>query len=213
MLLLHCSAHWEPWAHEHLRSRRTARWPCYCIAEHQIGPAGLTTRWICAEANPEQPPSPPKFNTMFPISILWAVVRSVQAHRVLQFTLWTPHKPASSCFHPFLVISSVLFPLPEGAHLFISPYSVTMGSQLTFKPSHLHPGALCQQTATGPISESQVTEACRGGLLVPLPIYLLSTHPTSCLQLPIFFPSASKTQQVMQLGLNEHSSSFILEFL
>lgn len=60
------------------------------------------------------------------------------------------------------------------------------------------------QTATGPVSETQVTETYRGGLLVPLPIDLLSTHPTTCLQLLIFFPSASKTQQVRQLGLNEH---------
>lgn len=142
MLLLHCSAQWEPWPHKHLLSRRTAKWPHYFIAERQIGPAGLTTRWICAVADPEQLPSPPKFNTMFPISVLWAVLRRVQAPQVLQFTLWgKKKKKKSSCFHPFLVISSVLFTfLPEDAHLFISPYSVTMGFQLTVKPFLLHPG-------------------------------------------------------------------------
>ncbi|EOB06512.1 hypothetical protein Anapl_03670 [Anas platyrhynchos] len=61
------------------------------------------------------------------------------------------------------------------------------------------------QTATGPISETQMTETYRGGLLMPLPIDLLSTHPTTCLQLLIFFPSASKTQQLNQVCFDERS--------
>lgn len=64
--LPHCSAWRGPQAHECIQSRRTARWPHYCITELQAGPAGLTTRQVCVEANPEQPPSPPRSITMLP---------------------------------------------------------------------------------------------------------------------------------------------------
>lgn len=100
MKLLHCSAWQGTWVHECIQSRRTTRWPHYCITELQTGPTGLTTRQICTEANTEQPPSSPRSITVLPILTLWEVVRRVQVHQVLQFSLWTAHKIARCCPSP-----------------------------------------------------------------------------------------------------------------
>lgn len=111
--LLHCSARWGSWAHKHIQSRRTARWPQNCVTELQPWPAGLTTRQICTEANPEQPLSPPRRITMLPISTLQEAVRRGQACQVLQFSLRTAHKPARCCHF------TCSFLYPQSSYLFL----------------------------------------------------------------------------------------------
>lgn len=66
--LLHCSAWWGPRAHKCIQSRKIARWPHNSITNLQTGPPGLTTRQICMDANPEQPPSSPSSVTVLPTS-------------------------------------------------------------------------------------------------------------------------------------------------
>lgn len=110
--LLRCSAWWGSQAHEHIQSRRTARWPHYCATELQTWLASLTTRQICTEDNPELPLSPPRPITMLPISAFQEVVRRGQAHQVLQFSLWTAHKTARCCLFTYSLY-------PQSSYLFL----------------------------------------------------------------------------------------------
>lgn len=63
-------------------------------------PAGLLTRQVSTEANPDQSVFSPRSITMLPISRIQEALRRVQAHRDHQLVLWTAYKTARCYFSP-----------------------------------------------------------------------------------------------------------------
>lgn len=183
--LLHRCMWWGPQAHECIQSRRTARCPHYHITELQTGPPGFTPRQICVETDPEQAPSPPSFTTLLPISTIQEAVRRVQTCQAVQsarktarcclsFTPCHPLSPPSSSWRCAFTITKIQLGFNYkriSAHPqdFSCPATVTISSD--WQRSYFW--------VPGDINMPRTSS--RGGLRMPLPTQLLSTHSPAAL--------------------------------
>lgn len=179
-------------------------------------PAGLLTRQVPTEANPDQSVFSPRSVTMFPISGIQEAVRRVQAHQDLQLILWTVYKTARCCLSPAPchILSPLTFswrwvftgyrdPLIQLQRDLSSPWGPLSYSQRHYTVSSCHRSYFWvwgDKKCPGPQAE-----------VVSLGLYQAPCSPLS-LELRSFglIPPSSNTQQVKQLGSNKHSSSFIL---
>ena len=179
-----------------------------------MGPAGLTMWQIYADSNPKQLTSPPMSITMLPISTFQKAMRRVLACQVLQFSVWTAHKQLDAVFHLLLVISSVLTSSWRCAFsickdpLIQLPRGLSSPSGLLSCPQGYYTFSVPQVLFLSLGRHKHVQDLRQRWLPTPNPLALHSHHSSP--QSLGFFPPASKTQQVKQLGLNKHSSSFIL---
>lgn len=133
--------------------------------------------------NPEHPPSPPRSITTLPTSTLQEAVRRVGARQVLQFSPRSACKTARSCLPPSPC--HILSPLTSSSRCALTTYRDPL--------TQLQRGL---RSPSGPLSASRDTilPAChrsyfwvpgdinmprtssRGGLPMPLPTHLVSTH-------------------------------------
>lgn len=184
--LLRCSAWRGSRAHEHVQSRRTARWPHYCATELQTWPASLTTRQICTEDNPELPfplPGPSPCSPSQHFRRLWEEVRPIKSSS----SVYELHiKQIDAVFLPTPCILSPLTSSWRCAfdHLprfpLFSYWGVSAHLQgLSHPPRDTILSACHRSYFWVPRSINMPRTLGRGGLIVPLPIYLLSIHPTA----------------------------------
>lgn len=137
-------------------------------------------------------------------------MRRVQARQVLQFTLWTAHQTARCCLSP--APRHILSPLASSWRcafttdrdpLFSYKWVSACLQDLSHPPRDTLPSD-CHGSYFWAVEDRSIPRtSCRGGLPMPLPTHLLSTHSSQQLAVTWLLPTSIQNSAGEAMGAKQ----------